>query len=118
MKLSNEQKQQVNIAVAKDMGIYLKPLQGIQCDDPCAVVTSSTGNSFNIFNPDNTTDLNKAVEFYKLSTEWRWGAKFWDCKNGSNPSRMIWERHESRDESMRMAVVKASGVKGGGESDE
>ena len=109
MNLTKEQKQAVNIAVAKDMGFKILFTEPVQDDGMIVVEADDKEYFLTIFDPDNTTDLNKAVEFYKMKVNWQSG--YWLCDNGHAKTRFSFNvSSESRDESMRMAVTKASGV--------
>jgi hypothetical protein len=108
MELTTEQKLAINIKAATDIGILDRVLHNID-QHKHGVVLTTAGSYFDIFNPDNTTDLNKAVEAYGIDVcQGVLVDGTWECW-GTSGYKLI-AKNKSRDESMRMAVVKASGV--------
>ena len=109
MDLTTEQKLAINLKVARDMW----PDAVIYRDSDVIAVSVNHGTDseltflFNIFDPDNTTDLNKAVEFYGLYVlppieDYR---DSWACGRDE-----LSKHGKSRNLSMQQAVTAASGA--------
>ena len=110
MNLTTEQKRDINTKVARDMW----PDAVIYGDSDVIAVSINHGADneltflFSIFDSDNTTDLNKAVEFYGIDVVKIGSSELWVSKKGNFQLKPFADT--SRNLAMQQAVTTASGA--------
>ena len=110
MNLSVEQKLAINMKVARDMWPD-KVAAKFRRNHPEVFIG---GSIFNIFDPDNTTDLNKAVEFYGIDVICNKLYDVWCAGQSVQPQLRANVGYpfieKDRTEVVQQAVTAASGV--------